>query len=277
MLAQRGRNPIKHTGINDHCHETPLLPPPHQITLFVYARVCVSVCVCVCARVCLCVCVCAKNVHACMRVVRACAFARELGFVHANACVCMRVRVLAYGCMHAWVRACAYAFACVLRFVHACVYVCVSVHVHVNTCACACTIVCLRVCLCTQVCVHVCEHVRGMRACTRVCVPFLFLQHLRPGNHQCGWLACPKGNPAHTQTLVLLYLLLSPLLSNHWLLLIRRTPFHDGRGFNTRTIVENCPDTGALNSVISMANGRSLLTTHSDRIYTYYVAHMYAG
>ena len=60
-------------------------------------------------------CICAR---ACTRVL-----------AHAYLCVNMRVRVLPYACMHAWVCVCAYAFACVLRFVHAGVYVCVCVHV----------------------------------------------------------------------------------------------------------------------------------------------------
>jgi len=46
MLAQRGQNPYN-TGAHRDCHETPFLSPPHQITSFVYARVCVYVCVCV--------------------------------------------------------------------------------------------------------------------------------------------------------------------------------------------------------------------------------------
>jgi hypothetical protein len=41
----------------------------------------------VCACVFVYVHVCAKNVHAYMRVVRACVFARVLGFVHARVCV----------------------------------------------------------------------------------------------------------------------------------------------------------------------------------------------
>jgi len=84
--------------------------------------------------------------------------------------------------------------------------------------------------LCTQVCVHGCVRVQGCvnadvhacgGGCMHICVKsvgvsFLVLRHLRPGNLQWGWLACP----AHTQTLVLLVLLLlNTLLLNHWLLL----------------------------------------------------------
>jgi hypothetical protein len=42
---------------------------------------------------------------------------------------CVRVHVLAYGCMYVRVRACAYTFACMLSCVHAYVYVCVRVPV----------------------------------------------------------------------------------------------------------------------------------------------------
>ena len=82
------------------------------------------------------------------------------------------------------------------------------------------TYVCVCVCICAHrfACMHMCAYA-GVGACTcvkSVRVSFLFLHHLRPGDLKWGWLACP----AHTQTLVLLVLLLlNPLLSNHWLLL----------------------------------------------------------
>jgi hypothetical protein len=95
--------------------------------------------------------------------------------MHTCSCACLhvRVRVLADGCIHASVCACADAFACVLNFVHARVYVCVSVHVHVYTCARPFILVCLCVLLCTQVSVHVCVRMcacAGLRACTRALV-----------------------------------------------------------------------------------------------------------
>ena len=89
--------------------------------------------------------------RACTCVMRACActFARiMLGFVHTNVCVRMRVGVLAYGCMHAWVRACAYAFACVSRFVHA------RMHVRVCQRTRTCMYKCARACVFTCVSVH---------------------------------------------------------------------------------------------------------------------------
>ena len=63
--------------MHGHCHETPLLPPPHQITLFLCTRVYVCVCVC-------------KEVHACMRAV-----VRASVFTPAGIRACLRVLVRA--------------------------------------------------------------------------------------------------------------------------------------------------------------------------------------
>ena len=145
---------------------------------------------------------------------------------------------------HAWVRARAYAFACGLRFVHACAYVCVSEHVrvcirvrvHVHEPLCVCMCICAYRCACTYVsacrgCVHARECV--CRFCS--CIISALETFSGVG------LPCPKGNPAHTQTLVLLYLLLnSLLLLNHVRDSLER------HGFNTKTIVRNCPKAGAL-------------------------------
>jgi hypothetical protein len=152
MQARRHTLPL---SLN-HKHETPLLPPPHQITIFVYARVCV----------------CKKQtcVHACSACVCIC--------IHAGVPACTRVRVRERACTFVCLREgeiCAHRFACT--------YVCV----------------CAR----AWGCVH--AHVRRS-----VRVSFLLLHHLCPGDLQWGWLACPWGNPAHTQNLVLLYLLLNP-------------------------------------------------------------------
>ena len=173
-------------------------------------------------------CVHAYVCRACTCVVCACAFACVLGLCMLTcACVCMHVRKHACACACSWLYAyvgvcmcvCVCLHACVLRLVHACVYVCVSVHVCVWD-VCACMYMPLFVCLC--ICAHryACRYV-CVCACVRGCVhaqlsesvrvPFLSLHHLRPGNHQWGWLACPLSNSAHT--LVLLYLLLNPLLS----------------------------------------------------------------
>ena len=105
-------------------------------------------------------------------------------------CVCtkMHVRVLAYGCIFAWVCACAYTFACVLSCVHACVYVCVRVHVPFRTyvcfcvCICAHRFACMYVCACRGAWMQMCAHA-GVGACTyawkSVRVSFLVLRHLR--------------------------------------------------------------------------------------------------
>jgi len=72
-------------------------------------------------------------------------------------------------------------------------------------------------------------------------------------------------------------LLLNPLLSNHWLRLN-----HDGYPSTRNTAASLAQkqllntDTGLWIFVVSNASGRSLLTTHSDRIYTYYTD-IYAG
>jgi hypothetical protein len=99
-------------------------------------------------------------------------------------------------------------------------------------------------------------------------VPSLFLHHLRPGSFQLGWLACP----AHTQILVLLVLLLvNPLLSNHWLLLnhVRDSLRRGTKLLNgAKTIVKIALILRLKIFVVSKASGRSLLTTHLDRIYT---------
>jgi len=212
MLVQEAKT-HRHTQSLSQDPSSSLTPLNYPVC--VYTCVCVCVCVCVCAKKCTCM-------HAC------------------SVCVCICTRV----CMR--VRACAYAFACVLRFVHACVYVCERVRTCVQTCARACTFthvpVCLRVHLSHRFACMYCARA-GVRACTcarmlgwvhahmrEVCVSFLFLHHLRPGNLQWGWLACP----AHTQTLVLLVLLLlNPLLSNHWLLLN-----HNGFPFTRGTAVQ---------------------------------------
>jgi len=43
----------------------------------------------------------------------------------------------------------------------------------------------------------------------------------------------------------------------------------------TQKTIKICLDIGALKLVVSKASGRLLLTTHSDRINTYYTAHIY--
>jgi hypothetical protein len=157
-------------------------------------------------------------------------------------CACLHVHKLARARACLWLYACVGACMCVYICVQAEVCTCMLVHTCVNTHACTFTrvFVCasvhtgLRACMCARA---------GVRACTcarmlgwvhahmrEVCVSFLFLHHLRPGNLQWGWLACP----AHTQTLVLLVLLLlNPLLSNHWLLLN-----HNGFPFTRGTAVQ---------------------------------------
>ena len=140
-------------------------------------------------------------------------------WVWVSVCANMRVRVLAYGCMHAWVRACAYTFVCaevrtcmrvrVRQHTRTCVHICVRVRVPLCDCVSLHTGMRARMCAYVSAC-----GVYVPNMCVCVCVPLLFLHHLRPGNLQWGWLACPKGSPAHTPLLVLLYLLLSPLLSN---------------------------------------------------------------
>ena len=111
------------------------------------------------------------------------------------------------------------------------------------------TYVCFCVCICAHRFVQGCVNA-DVRACGGGCmhicmksvrVSFLFLHHLHPGNLQWGWLACT----AHTQTLVLLaLLLLNPLLSNYWLLLNHvRDSLRGTRLLNsTKTIVKNCPE-----------------------------------
>jgi hypothetical protein len=74
MLAQRGQNPYTRPLSRDPFSS----PTPSNYPVCVYR---------VCACVFVYVHVCAKNVHAYMRVVRACVFARVLGFVHARVCV----------------------------------------------------------------------------------------------------------------------------------------------------------------------------------------------
>jgi hypothetical protein len=58
----------------------------------------------------MCVCMLMYAVHVCVRYVHVCSVVRAHAYVclrvHAYVCANMRVRVLAYGCMHAWVRAC---------------------------------------------------------------------------------------------------------------------------------------------------------------------------
>ena len=148
-------------------------------------------------------------------------------------------------------RAFAYAFACVLRFV------CWGSYMHAYICACACTYVCacMYVHACRGACQHIC--VSEEYACA-VSVP----ASSPPGKLQWGCLACP----AHTQTLVLLVLLLlNPLLSNHWLLEACEGFPSMRDGLNANTIVINC----LWIFVVSKASGRSLLTTLSDHMYTY--------
>ena len=98
-------------------------------------------------------------------------------------CVCtkMHVRVLAYGCIFAWVCACAYTFACVLSCVHACVYVCVRARTCVNARACTFSHVRVFLCvhLCTQVRVHVCVRVQGCMNCRFARVRGWVHAHLR--------------------------------------------------------------------------------------------------
>jgi hypothetical protein len=248
MLAQRGQT---HTSTQAHTVTVtrPLFIPNH------IKLPCVCTCVCACAHVCV-----QKNVHACMHVcwglcMQTCAFM----FVW----VCKRLRVHE----HAWVRARAYAFACGLRFVHACAYVCVSEHVrvcirvrvHVHEPLCVCMCICAYRCACTYVsacrgCVHARECV--CRFCS--CIISALETFSGVG------LPCPKGNPAHTQTLVLLYLLLIPLLSNHWLLNhlreIRDTVL-------TKTFVKNCRYRGY--KFCGLEGQWKVALDHSFRPYSY--------
>ena len=134
---------------------------------------------------------------ACMCVVFACtcAFARELGFLHANVCVCMltcacvcacvfvcmRVRVRVCACARAclWLYACMGACMCVRICVCAEVRTCMRVRVRQRTRTCV-----LRVYRCTGVRARMFAYVGACRGCVHenVCLPFLFLHHLRPGN-----------------------------------------------------------------------------------------------
>ena len=125
-----------------------------------------------------------------------CACLRVRVHEHAYVCANMRVSVLAYGCKrkHAWVRACAYAFACVLRFVHACVYVCERVRTCVQTCARACTIthvpVCLRVHLSHRFACMYCARA-GVRACTCARMLGWVHAHMRKGRvYVCRFYSC---------------------------------------------------------------------------------------
>ena len=96
-------------------------------------------------------------------------------------CVCtkMHVRVLAYGCIFAWVCACAYTFACVQRFVHACVGVRARTCVTARACTFSHVRVFLCVHLCTQVRVHVCVRVQGCMNCRFARVRGWVHAHLR--------------------------------------------------------------------------------------------------
>jgi hypothetical protein len=89
-----------------------------------------------------------------------------------------------------------------------------------------------------------------MHMCVSESVLFLFLHHLRL---LWGWLACPSGNPA--ESLVLLYLLPSPLLSNHWLLFNHvRDSLPLRHGYNIKQLLKY----RGFEFVVSKASGRSL-------------------
>jgi len=123
----------------------------------VYTRVFVFVYVCVCVR---------KNVHACMRVVCACVFARVY------VCVCVHVRMHLRACWGSYMHACMCACACM--------YVCVNMCMYLNayTCACVCMCICAHrfACMYVRACRDACMHMRahaGVGACKyawRVCV-----------------------------------------------------------------------------------------------------------
>jgi len=100
-------------------------------------------------------------------------------------------------------------------------------------------------------------------------LPFLFLHHLCPKNLQWSWLACPQGDPAQTQTLVLPVLLLpNPCRTNGCCWTMWGIPFHKGHGFNTNAW-KIARQQGLYKFVVLKAKGRSILTAHSDRIYIY--------
>ena len=184
---------------------------------------------------------------------------------------------------HLWLYTCVGACICVcicvraevrmLGFVHACIYLCVCVHVRVRVHVLLRTYVC--VCLCIFTHRFACMYVHACRgACQHICVSEEYACAVSvpasspPGKLQWGCLACP----AHTQTLVLLVLLLlNPLLSNHWLLEACEGFPSMRDGLNANTIVINC----LWIFVVSKASGRSLSTTHSDRIYTYFYGKPY--
>jgi hypothetical protein len=151
--------------------------------------------------------------------------------VHAEVRTCIRMCACAYickcACMYLYARTCVCVCICAHRF--ACMYVCAwCVHSDVRSCGGGCMHICMK----------------------SVRVSFLFLHHLHPGNLQWGWLACT----AHTQTLVLLaLLLLNPLLSNYWLLLNHvRDSLRGTRLLNsTKTFVRNCRTQGLWIFVVS--------------------------
>jgi hypothetical protein len=109
--------------------------------------------------------------------------------------VYVRVLAITILCMkctsvHVFVRACLWFYACVRAGVctctrvrvreRACMYVGVFACAPVHTSVCACICVCVRACVraCGGACMHMCVS-------ESVHVPFLFLHHLRPGNHAC--------------------------------------------------------------------------------------------
>jgi len=210
---------------------------------------------------------------ACMRVVCACVFASVLGFEQTlnpnpkstcvGACMCVRICVCAecWGlCMHACTCTCmsTYTYMCVYVcvFMYLCVFVCVSVQTGVRAHMCAYVGACGG-------CVH--ENV-----CVCVCVPFLFLHHLRPGNLQQGWHACPKGSPAHTPLWCFCISCWAPCCWT-WLAAVESCEGLPSvmDALTHKKSVKNCPDIRAFKFVVSKASWRSLLTTHSDRINTY--------
>ena len=115
--------------------------------------------------------------------------------MHVRACiyVCICMRMVVYGFVHAFVRACMHAFVCVDMFarVYDCVCVRVCVCACVRVCVCACVRVC--VCACVRVCVCACARVRGcVCACVRVCVGACVCEPARVCMFMCVCVrACP--------------------------------------------------------------------------------------
>ena len=173
--------------------------------LRVHVRVHACACACLCVwcvyvcSVCMYVCICARaGVPACKRV-----------RVHAYVCMCVCMRVCVHACARAclWLYACMGACMCVRICVCAEVRTCMRVRVRQRTRTCVFACVSVHRCACTYVCV--CGRVQGMRA--RECVSAVSVPASSPPWKPLVGLACM---PCLYSTLVLLYLLLSTLLSN---------------------------------------------------------------